>query len=206
MYIPKPFRVEDPDQIFPIIEENPFGILITTNPRPQATHLPFLLRRDSQGLGSLLGHMARANPQWQDFRVDQEILTIFQGPHAYISPTAYVTHPSVPTWNYIAVHVYGIPKLIEADLEIKQTMNAMVDEQESATPTPWKMDLPEDYMQGMIRGTVNFEIQITQLEAKFKLSQNRSTADQAGVITYLEDGGHPDGVAIALRMREHQRI
>lgn len=202
MYIPKPFRADDPDQLLKIIEENSFGILITTNPLPQATHLPFLLERGCQGSGSLQAHMARANPQWQDFRSDQEILAIFQGPHAYISPNAYVTHPSVPTWNYVVVHVYGIPKLITEDPEIRQTMATMVDQQESDSDHPWTMDLPEDYMQGMIRGTVSFEIQITRLEGTFKLSQNRSAEDRAGVITYLQESGDANGLAIAQLMQD----
>src|SRR5206468_2683175 len=136
--------------------------------------------------GTLLSHMARANDQWQDFARGAEALVIFQGHHTYISPSWYEIHPSVPTWNYMVVHAYGTPRLITDDDRIRAALRELVATHESAFDEPWPMDLPDDYLRKMLRGIVAFEIPITRLEGKFKLSQNRSERDRQLVIAALE--------------------
>ena len=201
MYIPKSFRVENRDMLFSLMEEFNFATLVTIEKGiPVATHMPFLVMPDCGEQGKLLGHMAKANPQWQSFG-DQEVLVIFQGPHAYISPLWYTVHPSVPTWNYAVVHAYGIPKVIADDEVIHQLMQTMVNRHEASFKKPWKMDLPEDYMQGIIRGTISFEICLTRIEGNFKLSQNRSIEDRIGIIKAIEHSEDPKAREVAQMMR-----
>jgi transcriptional regulator len=187
MYIPHSFRVEDQALLFDLMRQFDFATLVTIQERiPVASHLPFMVRPDTGPQGKLLGHMARANPQWRSFAPDHEVLTIFQAHHAYISPSWYEDHPSVPTWNYAVVHAYGLPHILEDEAVIKQMLHELVDQHESGFETPWRMDLPPAYERKMIQGIVAFEITLTRLEGKFKLSQNRSLEDQQAVAAVLE--------------------
>ena len=146
--------------------------------RPFATHLPFLVYPDMGEQGTLVAHMARANPQWKDF-AESEALVIFQGHHTYISPSWYEAHPSVPTWNYMLVHAYGVPRVITDAVRTRESLQALVDKHETPFDDPWSMDLPEAYLHRMQQGIVSFELPITRLEGKFKLSQNRESARAA---------------------------
>src|SRR3981189_1385300 len=145
---------------------------------PVATHLPFLLDAGRGPYGTLMAHMARANLQWKTFNGEQEALVIFQGPHAYISPSWYEVELSVPTWNYAAVHAYGILEIIEDNAVLYDLLKALIQTHEARFERPWDFQLPDDYLQKMMRGIVGFEIQITRLEGKFKMSQNRTAGEQ----------------------------
>src|SRR5262249_52987630 len=144
-------------------------------------HLPFLIDTDR---GLLKAHMARANEQWRQFN-EREAMVIFQGPHAYISPTWYLTHPSVPTWNYTAVHVYGVPPVVDDAIFVRKMLRELVETHEHGRQPEWTMDLPEDYLHKMMQAIVAFEVPMDRVEGKYKLSQNRSDADQDSVIEHL---------------------
>ena len=134
----------------------------------------------------MLAHMARANPQWHDFDNSQEVLIIFQGPHAYISPSWYEVEQSVPTWNYAVVHAYGFPQLIEDQEKLYNLLKILIETHEAQFDEPWPFQLTDEYLQKMMRGIVGFEIEITRLEGKFKLSQNRTETERENVIAALQ--------------------
>jgi transcriptional regulator len=188
MYIPQAFREDDIRTLHTFMQAYSFATLVTQqNGVPFATHLPFILDTVRGPHGTLLAHMARANPQWHDFNSAQEVLVIFQGPHAYISPSWYEVELSVPTWNYAAIHAYGPPRLIEDREELYKLLRTLIQTHESHFEKPWSFQLPDDYLQKMMRGIVGFEIEITRLEGKFKLSQNRTDAERENVITALQE-------------------
>jgi transcriptional regulator len=196
MYIPKAFRENDINTLHTLMQEYSFATLITQHEGvPFATHLPFLLDTQRGQNGTLLAHMARANPQWHDFNSEQEVLTIFQGPHAYISPSWYEVELSVPTWNYAVVHAYGIPRLIEDDEKLYELLKILIETHESQFEPPWQFQLPDDYLQKMIRGIVGFKIEITRLEGKFKMSQNRTESERENVIASLQESTETLAVA-----------
>jgi transcriptional regulator len=185
MYIPTAFRADDRAALYDLIDRHGFGTLVTVlDGAPFATHLPFLLDR---ARGVLLGHVARANPHAAAL-AGAEALAIFQGPHAYVSPSWYTTGPAVPTWNYAAVHVYGTASLLD-EPRLLDLLHRLVGQYESGRQRPWAMDLPADYRQKMLRGIVGFEVPLGRVEGKFKLSQNRPAEDRAGVIGALAAGG-----------------
>jgi len=201
MYIPNSFRSDDRAQLHGLMRAYNFATLVTQHQgAPFATHLPFMLDAERGPHGTLLAHMARANPQWHDFAAGGEALVIFQGPHAYVSPSWYQSHPSVPTWNYAAVHAYGKPRPIEDHDTLYRMLEALVDTHESGFAQPWRMELPHDYMDKMMRAVVGFEIEITRLEGKLKLSQNRSEHDQRRVAQMLGDSEDPLSVDVAAMM------
>ena len=188
MYIPKHFREDDLNTLHDLMRVYSFATLITQHEGvPFATHLPFILDAQRGPYGTLLAHVARANPQWRDFTSEQEVLVIFQGPHAYVSPSWYEVELSVPTWNYAAVHAYGIPRLIEDGEELYQLLKVLIETHESQFENPWPFQLPDDYLQKMMRGIVAFEIEITRLEGKFKMSQNRTASERENVIAALNE-------------------
>ena len=200
MYIPKAFREDDITILHKFIQTYSFATLITQHEGlPFATHLPFILDSERGPKGTLLAHMARANPQWHDFNSAQEVLTIFQGPHAYISPSWYEVELSVPTWNYAVVHAYGIPRIIEDSEEFYQFLKILIETHEAQFENPWPFQLPDDYLQKMIRGIVGFEIEITRLEGKFKMSQNRTESERQNVIASLEESQDTQSVAELMR-------
>jgi len=185
MYIPTAFRAEDRAALYDLIDRHGFGTLVTVlDGTPFATHLPWLLDR---ARGVLLGHVARANPHWKTLDGTAEALVIFQGPHAYVSPSWYTVAPAVPTWNYAAVHIYGVPRLLD-ETELLDLLGRLVSQYESGRERPWMMDLPDDYQSKMLRAIVGFEVPISRIEGKFKLNQNRSAEDRAGVIEALMAG------------------
>jgi transcriptional regulator len=201
MYLPKSFELTDSDLIAQIINDNSFGTLISNGDNGlQASHLPFDF--DSQR-GVLRCHMARANPQWRDFE-GQEVLAIFQGAHGYISPRWYQTELAVPTWNYVAVHVYGKPTILEDDGEVVALLENLVAQQESQFETPWKLEAPADWQQKMRRAIVGFEMTITRIEAKAKMSQNRPAEDVEGVIAGLESKGDTPLAAWMRQFNHHE--
>ena len=181
MYNPDHFEITDKAETFAFIESNAFGQLISTvNGQLFSTHMPFLLDTDHS---LLLGHLARANPQWRDIE-GQEVMITLQGPHEYISPSWYRS-PGVPTWNYQAVHIYGNCLVIEDEAKVKQIVERLTEKFESTFELPWQ----PDYKASMLRAIVGIEITISDIQCKYKLSQNRSGEDQAGVIQALDVAG-----------------
>src|SRR5713101_1667407 len=203
MYIPKAFREDDISKLYNFIQAYSFATLVTLHEgMPFATHLPFLLDAERGPNGILLAHMARANPQWHDFASAQEVLVIFQGPHTYISPSWYEVELSVPTWNYAVVHAYGLPRLMEEKSELYDLLKILIQTHEAHFEKPWPFQLPDDYLQKMMQGVVGFEIQITRLEGKFKLSQNRTASEREKVIDALQDSSDTLSTGIAQLMSD----
>jgi transcriptional regulator len=205
VYVPPYFSEKRADVLADYIRQHSFGTLITADPGTElcGSHLPFLFRdRGAEGRGTLIAHVARPNDQWKSLRPDSEVLVIFQGPHAYVSPKWYVSKLAVPTWNYTAVHVYGRPRLLDDPAQVKQVLAHSVAMYEGAAAGAWRLtDLPDDFVEKMSRGIVAFAIDVTRMEGKFKLNQNRSKEDRAGVVAALERAGGEDARAIAELMR-----
>lgn len=198
MYVPEAFRLDDPRRIVEVMRAHDFALLVSAAEGvPQATHLPFLYDPKRGPQGTLLAHMARPNPQWRDFEKlaeeGQEALVIFQGPHAYISPSWYGEGPpNVPTWNYVAVHAYGLPRVIDDAAEVRALLERLVTTQEAGLDPAWSTaGLTEKYLAGMQRGLVAFEIPVSRLEAKAKLSQNKPAAQLAAATAVLEEAEAP---------------
>jgi transcriptional regulator len=202
IHIPEHFAEHDIARLHALVRTHNFATLVSAHQGEiQVSHLPFLLNAE----GKLLrAHMARANPQWRTFSPEREVVVIFHGPHHYVSPAWYASHPSVPTWNYAVVHVQGRPRLIEDRERLAALLRELVARHEAASPEPWKMDLPSDYQDKMLSAIVGFEIEITRLDGKFKLSQNRPESDQPLVIEALERLGSDDALGVAALMRENQ--
>lgn len=206
MYIPRAFREEDVARLQAFMQQNNFAILVAQQDGvPVATHLPFVLDTTRGPYGTLLAHMARANPHWRLFEADHEELVIFQGPHTYITPSWYDNQLSVPTWNYAAVHAYGRPRVIEDVAEMWKLMATLIEQSEARFEQPWQFSsLPEDFVEKQLRGTVGFELEITRLEGKFKMSQNRPVSDQVRVAATLQDSPDPLDQEVAALMKERQ--
>lgn len=186
MYIPSAFRVESPDKLTNLIRKHSFATLVTHDGQSSfASHLPVLYHPDAGLHGTLVAHMARANPQWQHFANQQEALVIFQGPHAYISPSWYQTSPAVPTWNYASVHAYGVPALITDPSQLAAVIDETVTTYETTRPEPWSGDLPAEFRDKLMQAIVGFEIPVSRIEGKFKLGQNRSAEDLKGIYDAL---------------------
>jgi transcriptional regulator len=201
MYIPSYFRVEDPKKIAEFIRQYSFATLITVDENePFASHLPMLFRPQTGDRGTLLSHMARANPQWRHFAAGREALAIFHGPHSYISPAWYKTEVAVPTWNYAVVHAYGVPTAFSEPERVVALLRETVSFYESSFERPWPGDLPEDYRDKLMQGIVAFEMPLTRVEAKFKLGQNRPQADIQGVFDALVRLGDTESGTLAQLM------
>lgn len=205
MYIPGDFREDDAGRLEALMAAASFALVVTTDDAglPFASHLPLLHEPAADGRGRLLGHMARANPQWRHFEAGASALAVFWGPHAYVSPSWYQTHPAVPTWNYATVHAYGRPALLAPEAT-RALLARLVETYEAGSETPWRFELPEKYEAMMLRGIVGFEIQIERIEGKFKLSQNRGAADRGHVAARLAEAGFDDARAVARLMRERE--
>ena len=200
MYIPRHFEVTDTAWCHALMRAQSFATMITADDAgaPFATHLPMLVDDTRGPLGTLRGHVARANPHWRYLAAGRPTLVIFSGAHAYVSPSWYATHPSVPTWNYVAVHATGTGALVEDPEPVKTLLADLVRTYESSGPTAWSLEgLPADYLAGMQRGIVAFEIPIERLEGKAKLSQNRDAVDQGRTRDALAASDDPVARAVA---------
>jgi transcriptional regulator len=197
MYVPEHFRVTDSAVLREFIRYHSFGTLVSDSAGLCATHMPFLLDDNPAPLGKLRGHVARNNPQWRHFTPDPEVLAIFSGPHAYISPSWYESKLSVPTWDYAAVHAYGKPALVEDPIEAMDILQSYVRHYEASFEKPWSFDSGAEFFRKLASAVVCFEITITRLEGAFKLSQNRSAADRNSVINALKNNNSDDARAIA---------
>ena len=202
MYLPPQFIEKDEAKIAAVIRAHSFATLVTIGgAAPFASHLPLVLQPARGSRGTLIGHVARANPQWQHFVSGAEVLAIFQGPHAYISPGWYPTPNMVPTWNYVAVHVYGIARIVDDTAAFAEILQLTIDEYESGRPTPWRDELPIDHKAAMMKAIVAFEIEIARVEAKFKLSQNRKPEDIAGAAAALSQSDNQTERELAALMK-----
>jgi len=198
VYIPASFAVGDGAAVTRVISEFPFATLITvTHEEPQVSHVPLLHRVDPLPHGSLIGHVARANPHWQRF-ADGPSLALFHGPHAYVSPSWY-TEPAamVPTWNYVVVHVRGRVELIPDRDETLAVLRQLTERFESSRAAPWHLQLEGPRLDAMVGAIVAFRMTIERIDAKFKLSQNRSTEDQKRVVEALRVEGYSEAEATA---------
>ncbi|MGH7740017.1 MAG: FMN-binding negative transcriptional regulator [bacterium] len=191
MYVPEAFQKKDGDELTRFIRENNFGILFSgLDGGLQANHLPFLFEASAGGPGLLRGHMAKANPQGRTLGAGEEVLVVFQGPHAYISPNWYEMPQRVPTWNYTAVHVYGRYQTLGGLEPTRQSLKDLVDAQEGSMKKPWKMEsLSEEFVEKMVAQVQAFEIEITRLEGKWKLGQNHPKESRQKVVEALKREG-----------------
>ena len=199
MYIPKLYREEDREKILQFLRSNNFPALVTHDgEKPIATHLPGEVIEGEDGALTILGHMSRANPQWKSFG-GQEVLLIFQGAHAYISPRWY-GHVNVPTWNYMIAHVYGKVRLVEGD-ELYSLLSRLVNNHEA--PTAYSLEsLPRDFVQKEMYGVIGFAVDVTRVDLGNKLSQNRNDEDYRNIIGQLEERGDENSKLVAGAMRE----
>ncbi|HTU93160.1 MAG TPA: FMN-binding negative transcriptional regulator [Gemmataceae bacterium] len=201
MYIPAAFAEPDPTKLHDFIEQNSFGLLVSqVDGLPFATHLPFLLQRTTGPHGALVGHVARANPHWQEAG-GQTALAIFSGPHAYISPTWYEAEQVVPTWNYTAVHAYGKVQIIEDEAALLDIVREMVRVYEQGMPRPWSFDPSSTFMERLLGQIVGFRIEIDKIEGKFKLNQNHPAERRKKVIRTLRQRSDENAQAIAALMQ-----
>lgn len=205
MYRPNINKLDDPNEIFELMESNSFATVITTDGDdiPFATHMPVLLDRTRGPHGTLISHIARANPQWQHFANGKEILVLFSGPHAYISPSWYAGDYNVPTWNYMAVHAYGKPKVVEDHAVLQQMLTDLVATFEQSLSPTWAVDWDDERNHNMMKGIVGFEMEITRLEGKSKLNQNKTVADQQGVIDALRQSNDTTITQVADQMMQN---
>ncbi len=200
MYIPKNFTIDNEEVIFDFIEKNSFATLFSQhNGEPYATHLPLLLNKEE---GFLYGHFARPNEQWKDI-ANQKVLVVFQGPHCYISPSWYETNQAVPTWNYVAIHVYGQMEIVEDAQEVFNSLVDMVLKYEKPDSSYHLEDVDSNYIKGMSKGIVGFKIKINKIEAKAKLSQNHPANRQELVIKQLENSLDQNNSQIAELMKRN---
>ena len=204
MYIPDIYKNENQEAITAFLRENSFGILINqTNGKMWATHIPLELGINKDGKTILEGHISKENPQWKGFAENDQILAVFSGPHSYISPSWY-DHENVPTWNYIAVHVYGKIKIIEGD-EVIESLKKLVDKYEQNSQNPVRIeDLSEKTMM-QSRGIVAFEIEIEEIQAQQKMSQNRDDKNYQNIISELEKTNKNQSIAVANEMKKCPR-
>lgn len=206
MYVPEHFTVENPVWAHEIMRTHSFATLVSgATAKLTASHLPLLWTDSNQGNGVIQGHMARANPQWQDFTEDAEVMAIFTGHHAYISPNWYISRPAVPTWNYAAVHAYGVARVINDQDTVRTLLKRMVATFDADPDQAWPDDeTQEEFVQAMIPNVVAFEIPIARLQAKAKLSQNRPANDRARVVTALQDSNQTEAQALANFMQNQK--
>lgn len=202
MYIPPHFAEKDLARLHGFIEQNSFGLLVTQDGEtPTASHLPFLLDRTVGERGAIIGHMARANPQWQT-AAGQTALAVFSGPHAYISPTWYEAPKTVPTWNYAAVHATGRFEAIDDPGAILAILQSTVSQYEGAMPSPWSIGEINAYVESLLRQIVGFRIEIATLEGKWKLNQNHPQERRRKVIARLRERADENSLAVAALMEE----
>lgn len=214
MYSPAQFRVPDLASAVALIRMNSFGLLVSSGDEGMTgTHLPFLVTEPTaeHEHGALLVHVARANPVWKTFGRGREVLVLFQGTHGYISPSWYETaadQPHVPTWNYEAVHVYGVPRLIEDEAAVIDLLHRTVDNYEPAGSAYQSRSLPSTYLAANAKAVVAFEIPIQRWETKLKMSQNRDVRDVLSVLAHLDRAGDPASrqMAAAIRSANQSRL
>jgi len=202
VYLPPHFTETREEVLLDHIERHDFGLLVTQGGGLIASQVPFLAER-RDGRLYLLGHLARPNPQTA--ALDGEALAIFAGPHAYISPSWYASGPAVPTWNYASVHAYGASRAITDRDWLNDLLRRLSERHEAREAVPWRMqDQPAAFLDGMMNGIIGFEIAVSRLEGKFKLSQNRPATDRPRIIAALDARQDADSHGVARLMRERE--
>lgn len=206
MYIPKQFKIENWTEIEGFIRQHSFALLVSTQgTKPIASHIPIELEQNQAGEMVLRGHLAYANPQWKTFENNVEVLVIFQGNHTYISSSWYEKE-NVPTWNYTAVHIYGSIRILSED-ELKISIKNLVDKYEVNSENPVRVEeLSAKNFDSQLRAIIGFEVSIGNIEAKYKLSQNRNDKDYKNIIQELEKCPHENAHAVAHKMKEIRSI
>ncbi|WP_289118348.1 FMN-binding negative transcriptional regulator [uncultured Idiomarina sp.] len=199
MYIPKNMEMTETGAISKFISDYGFGILVS--PDLSGTHLPFIFEPEEGDLGCLYGHFGRSNPHWETIE-NQRVMVIFNGPHSYVSPSWYQSKPAVPTWNYAAVHCYGVVMLLNEE-ENEQAMNQLVAKYEPELLETTEL-MPPDYQARLRKGVVGFKVLVDDIHAKEKLGQHRKVDDQAGVFSALRESTHPDAVALSSYMKKRK--
>ncbi len=203
MYQPPHFREERLAVQHALIRSHSLGLLITAGPGGlQANFIPFLVDAEGSERGTLRAHLARANPQVQELAAVEECLVVFQGPQLYISPSLYATKREtgkvVPTWNYITVHAWGRARVVDDAGWLRRQIDDLTNHKEASRTDRWHVsDAPEPFVVAQIKGIIGLEVPIDRIEGKWKVSQNRPAADQAGVIAGLRGGGHEAEVMAA---------
>jgi transcriptional regulator len=202
MHIPKYYREEDHEKILAFLKQNNFPAIVSFDgERSIATHAPVEITEDEKGNVTIYAHISRANPQWRTFG-KQEILLIFQGAHTYISPRWY-NHVNVPTWNYMMIHVYGNVRLLQGD-ELYALLSRLVHNHE--VNTQYSLEgLPQDFVQKEMKGVVGFAIDVTRIDAGYKLSQNRNDEDHENIVRELNKREDEDSIKVAKAMRENRK-
>lgn len=204
MYRPAAFQEDNIDKLVAFMRANSFATLVSiVDSIPFASHIPLVITIH-EGVIKLTGHLAKPNPQWHSFET-VESLAIFTGAHAYISPALYEKYESVPTWNYMAVHAYGVPQIItlnDSREAMGKMIHEMIDTYESDYQSHWH-GLSNQFREGMMNGIVGFEILVTRLEGKYKLSQNRSQTDQQSVSKALLQSSDPAARAVGYEMAQN---
>ena len=203
MYVPAHFEETRPGVLRHLIREHPLAALVTLGPAGlDANHIPLELDPQLAPLGTLRGHVARANPVWRDFSAELEVLAVLQGAQSYVSPSWYPSKQEngkvVPTWNYIVVHAYGPMRIVEDPVWLRGLVERLTQRYEAGRAEPWKVaDAPADYIEKMLSAIVGIEIPITKLVGKWKVSQNRSAADREGVARGLREVEDVNALAMA---------
>lgn len=215
MYIPPHFNEERVEVLHQLIREHGLATLVTYGTSGLiASHVPLVLDTSDGGaaanpFGTLRGHLSRANQQWRDYSADVQALAIFAGPQHYITPSWYPAKAEhgkvVPTWNYIVVHAYGRLETYDDRESLLANVEALTTHHEGKRPEPWKVsDAPASYIDAQLKGIIGISLRIDRLEGKWKISQNRSAADQASVAAALHDAGTETGAAMSKIMRDRQ--
>lgn len=210
MYIPPSNREDSPRVMLDFIRANPFGVLVTARGGDLfGTHLPFIVEAERGPHGTLLGHLARANPHHRSAPPEEQALVVFSGPDAYVSPRWYPSKREhgavVPTWNYVAVHVYGTLRFRHDEPFLRDQLRRLTTAHEGSGISAWRMeDAPADYLAQNVKAIVGLEVEISRLEGKWKMSQNRSSADIDGAIDGLAALGERKAAEVAQVMRERQ--
>ena len=201
MYTPEIYKNENQEEIKKFLQENSFGILINqSNRKLCATHIPLELETTKEGNAILYGHISKENPQADGFAQNDEVLAVFSGPHNYISSSWY-DHENVPTWNYIAVHVYGKIKIVEGDSVI-ESLKKLVDKYEEHSDNPIRIENLSKKTMMQSRGIIAFEIEITDIQATRKMSQNRDSKNYQNIISELEKVNTDQSNATAAEMKK----
>jgi transcriptional regulator len=202
MYIPELYKNENQEEIQSFIYQNGFGILVNqTNGKLWATHIPLLLE-EKDGKQILVGHISKANPQADSFKSNDDVLAIFHGAHSYISSSWY-DHENVPTWNYLAVHVYGKLSVYNHEQAV-DSLKRLVDKYEAKSKNPIRVDDLSEKTMREARGIIAFEIEVTAIEAQKKLSQNRDDKNYKNIISELEKTNDNHSIAIAHEMKKNR--
>jgi transcriptional regulator len=204
LYTPPLFDPRDRAAICRLMHDHPFATLVTpVAGEPRVSHVPLLLLSNCEPYGTLVGHVARANPHWKD-AAGVESIAIFHGPHAYVSPSWYrEPAKAVPTWNYATVHAHGALEIIHDPVETRGVLDALVQRFESGREAPWRFGMPERERDALVGAIVAFRLRIKRLDAKFKLSQNRGPEDRARVIAALDAEPYAESHATAAWMKSY---